>query len=271
MVKLGRRKSVLAKQKLKKSRLQKIMRLGRYSLPILAIIGGIFTLSKAKPLWQKTFFSHPVTWQIDIRASGNDPISEKSKDLITHTAKTLLKDGDSESLEALTLAIRHLDVYEDVHVIKIRPGLVSIFVKERSPFFCLISDKDKIKYVTRTGDIYGTTDAPDAPPCSIVLSGIKEAKLTPDLLRKTLLEAGDLLELGSTAGFTFTKMLFNPYRGFTVWLKEGGTEVAMGRLPFHDKFPKLKEILSNVANKSEIAVRVELDFNGKAFIKTQKM
>ena len=269
---LNKKKSVLSKQKLKKGRWYALVRLSRYAVPVVAAVAMVVCFQRMKPIWQSVFAPNPVTWNIDIRASGNEPVTDKARDSITALTKGKLMSGDKGELLAVASAIRSMDLYEDVHVIKIRPGLVSIFVKERSPHYCVLMEKDRMRYVTRTGDIYSYAQGGDGlTACAVVLTGISGLKMSGDELRATLIEGGDLLEVATEFGFKLSTMSFNPYRGFTIWLKDGGTEVAMGRKPFHDKLPKLKDILEKVAGRSEIAVRVELDFHGKAFIKTQKM
>ena len=67
-------------------------------------------------------------------------------------------------------------------------------------------------------------------------------------------------------------MSYRRFRGFFVILEAQETRFQVpGRAPFAGKLDKLQGILSKLDAKGEVAQRVELDYQGKAFIKLKKM
>ena len=64
---------------------------------------------------------------------------------------------------------------------------------------------------------------------------------------------------------------FKRFRGFFVVLQTSETEVALGRSPFSGKLVRLHEILKRLEKTSSTAARIELDYQGKAFIKEKKL
>lgn len=80
-------------------------------------------------------------------------------------------------------------------------------------------------------------------------------------------EARLLINEGLRYNIHYRAIHLDPYRGFQVLLKDKRIRVEMGRTPFKKRYIKLVKILSNLSRKKVNQARIELDYQGKAFIK----
>jgi hypothetical protein len=88
-----------------------------------------------------------------------------------------------------------------------------------------------------------------------------------DEQHRIILEAINLLD-SIKLNFEITAIEYKKFRGFFVQTKDD-LEVAIGRAPFNNKIIKLSSLIENLKSKNIIPKKIELDYDGKAFI-TQK-
>ncbi|MBF0440461.1 MAG: hypothetical protein HQK54_01015 [Oligoflexales bacterium] len=166
----------------------------------------------------------------------------------------------------------------------------SIFILDKNKIVVTISlrtpimlvETDKIRYLTKSGAIYGEAEKPETENLP-VLSGIFSQRETPFQFlpdnslelredEKTLVsEAIQLLNISRNKGFDLIKIGYIIYRGFSMILEENQTEIIIGRSPFSTSIDRLGHILIKLKEKGSIAARIELDYNGKAFIKEKNL
>ncbi|MCX6104762.1 MAG: hypothetical protein NTY08_02910 [Proteobacteria bacterium] len=285
----SRRESVLTRQKPRnqKSRWRSLKaRVIGIALFCGVVAGGAFIYSKNR--FQRSNLSvksarviDPNSWDLVLKLGEHTSISDQARSDLLNTTRHLLGQGSHEDLEMAAKAIQKLGSYADVRVTKIAPFNVIISLTKREPVFCV--ESDKLRLVSTLGEIYGQVDQSAGEACpGPVLSGVFEDRLpvelgedltvTVDSTTKLLLrEAITLLQDARKKDLVLEHLQLQKFRGFVCELAATKTEVALGRAPFVEKLDKLKGILDKLALRQEQAQRIELDYQGKAFVKLKKM
>ena len=285
----NRRDSVLTKQKPRnqKSRGRPL----KTRLIAIALFCGVAAIGVF--VFSKTRFQHsslavksarvidPNSWDLALKLGEHTSISDQARSDLLTTARHLLGQGSHEDLEKAARGIQKLGSYADVRVTKIAPFNVIISLTKREPVFCV--ESDKLRLVSTAGEIYGQVDPSAGEVCpGPVLSGVFEDKIPVELgddltvavdsATKVLLrEALTLLQDARKKDLVLEHLQVQKFRGFVCELAATKTEVALGRAPFAEKLEKLKGILDKLALRQEQAQRIELDYQGKAFVKLKKM
>ncbi len=175
--------------------------------------------------------------------------------------------------------IQQLESFASVHLLRLDREQVTVTLHRRSPQLCL--QADKVRLISSTGDVYGSPD-PTACPGPVVLGIIQRANTHYAMQSNYTLELTDdeqtavneVLTLWSElqeSKLAVASIEYRLYRGFIITLRDNATEVAVGRAPFNGRLSRLSEILAKLAQKGETAQRIELDYQGKAFIKLKKI
>ena len=285
----SRRESVLTRQKPRnqKSRWRSLKaRVIGITLFCGVAAGGAFIYGKNR--FQRSNLSvksarviDPNSWDLVLKLGEHTSISDQARSDLLNTTRHLLGQGLHENLETAAKAIQKLGSYADVRVTKIAPFNVIISLTKREPVFCV--ESDKLRLVSTLGEIYGQVDQSAGETCpGPVLSGVFEDKLpvelgedltvTVDSTTKLLLrEAITLLQDAQKKDLVLEHLQLQKFRGFVCELAATDSEVALGRAPFVEKLDKLKGILDKLALRQEQAQRIELDYQGKAFVKLKKM
>lgn len=286
MARKGRGKgSVLSRQKPKKARrkgaplpLWRKALLGLAGVLIIAGVYGVWSWSKR--------LSGPSDkapdWTVTLKVDGEQPLPDKAADAILAAVKKHIGKGTRDDLRRAAKAAQQTEAYARIHVLKLASGEVVVNVRPRTPLLCL--EADKLRLVSADGSVFGTPDGGRADACpGPVLKGLFEQGRTRFTLKEdftlaldadetTALKEGlELLDGAKAQGLKLGAIEFRKFRGFFVTLQGNETEVAVGRAPFPGKLQKLQGILQKLSEKGEVAVRIELDYQGKAFIKLKKM
>ena len=149
----------------------------------------------------------------------------------------------------------------------------------------LASVGGKTRFLTLDGTVYG--DANDASGNqtgahpSVLVGGIlnqspgasidsSQRVVTSNEEKRHLLEAVDIWQRAIEAGVDVSSINFQKFRGFSILLADQ-TEIVIGIKPFDYKLKKLRGILDGLKRDGVVASRIELDYEGKAFIKEKKL
>lgn len=224
-------------------------------------------------------------WDVQIMDGDGDPLSDDlRKDIYRISARTL-KSGSPSDLASLISGVEALGTLEQVSVVRPRYQSVVVKASVRKPAM-MVTVGPKTRYLTVDGTVYGELSddftAPAAQPTLVTLSGIFETRsggfqfdhsmrliVSPD--EKTLLLDGlQLGKLVSKQSLEVKSINHQGYRGFAIVLTDG-TEVVLGPAPFEYKLEKLLSILGKLKSQGSTASRIELDYDGKAFIKERKI
>lgn len=289
------KRSVLAKQKPKKAGAKKKPD-GRWPLAWKLLAGaglvglalfGTYQLKRRAVAWLASN-DKPIAWRITLKPEDGATVSDQTWSSIYETARKTLAQGGSEDLKRTAAAIQRLDAFARVSVVRLSQQDVAIEVRARQPVLCVKADQ--LRLIGADGEVFGSPEKDGIPCPGPVLvdifderasgaTGGKRFSLAEDFTldvspeeREALKEAVSLQSEGKRRQLKIRSMDYQKFRGFLVVLAEpDGLELELGRAPFGPKLEKLDGLLQKLHEKGEQAARIELDYQGKAFIKLKKM
>jgi hypothetical protein len=282
MPKTKRAKSVLRRQKPRRSKGGQGWR-KRAAIAALVVTGAVGVALVARRAWTAAFRAapaEPIDWKVTFRVDGDHAVPDAAAEKIVAIVRKQLGAGDPESLRRTARAVQQAESYASVHLLRLGMSEVAVALMPRIPALCVAADH--LRFISTDGDVYGQPDGPNDCPGPVV-SGIFAPERTRYALgddfaleltqdeRTAVREAIALRSAASSRKLTLKTIEHRPYRGFFVTLDGRDTEIAVGRAPFEAKLARLVEILGRLAQSKEDAARIELDYQGKAFIKVKKM
>ena len=222
-----------------------------------------------------------IQWNVDLQLEGEHPLTDRKSEEVRRIAQDLLRTGDRSELVNLASSIQRVDGYGHVHALRVTNDRLLISLRPRIPVMCV--EADQLRLVSDQGEIYGLAGIEGKPSCpgpkligifgnneKFELSDTQTVNLTPEV-QTAVLEAITLLNDANSHEMKFLSIEFRKHRGFTVQLDGIETMVSLGRAPFLPKLDKLKLLLGKLASRGEVAMRIELDYQGKAFVKLKKL
>jgi cell division septal protein FtsQ len=283
-MKSKKKSSVLKRQKPKRGRKKplaaRLKLYGGLTALALGVAAGAYTVYTFKT--KGVFVADgpdKIDWKVTLKTNDPDPLPEKAAENVIAAVKRHAGDGSKKSLAQAAEAVQKLDSYAQVSLIKLSPSELAVHVKRRVPTLCVVADR--LRFVAADGVVFGTPDnASECPGPTLtgafeerrkfVMKGDHTLQLENEE-RAVLKEAVELLRLAKEKKHAFAQVDYRRYRGFFVTLEGSGAGVAIGRAPFSAKLDKLQTILAKLQAKGQVAERIELDYQGKAFIKSKKM
>lgn len=198
---------------------------------------------------------------------------------IRQTAKSILiaqsKTQDiRDVMQRSAIAVRRSLSAESVTLTKMSRDKIHVTIVLRKPKLVIFYDKPR--YVDSSGSVYGLASFEEptydelhglylrGTPIEFMNDG---TILLPSDQRRALLNALELQRDLIPLGLGSTSMHFDPYTGLRVHVNSTDTSITFGQPPFEDKVRELKKILSGLHQSHKVAARIELDYNGKVFIK----
>ena len=159
-------------------------------------------------------------------------------------------------------------------IIKTRPDHVNVYVRVRRPLLKMKVNQ-KLRYISNQGKIFGVIKKESTLP---LLTGVLKDdeeyhRDVEDMFILTLEEnsaiheALTLVRLANASDFPVSSMNYEKYRGLSLKIKGINTDVHVGNPPYEQKLKKLTQIIDSLHKKKSHALRIELDYEGKAFIK----
>jgi hypothetical protein len=88
--------------------------------------------------------------------------------------------------------------------------------------------------------------------------------------REHLLQAVDLGARAAEQGIEVKRVHYQKFRGYSIFSPDN-SEIVVGLGPFDYKVKKLRGILEGLKRDGIVASRIELDYEGKAFIKERRL
>jgi hypothetical protein len=217
-------------------------------------------------------------WRIDIKNEGSESLDDN---LVIKIRSTLQSELGAASIDFQHLSnlVRKIGSFTTVRIAQISGRHLVVQVTPRVPSLCI--EADQIRFIDKDGTVYGspnTLNECPGPPLKGVFDVSHKHTLNEDATleltsaEQTIIK--DALSLrNSLVSFELqpTSMHFTKHRGFTVTLKDKSPEITLGYPPFETRLDKLVSLLSKLASKGEEALRIELDYQGKAFLKLKKI
>jgi hypothetical protein len=273
--------SVLSRQRPKKNRKK-----GRFSwsqmsfyagcaVAILVLAGTFFYLFSGKTT---VVAGKSRNWKLTIKAQDRSLLENQEEAAIIQAVKSHVTVGDQKDLLRAIATIKTDETFAKVHFVRTGIDQLTLYYAKRVPIMCY-QGPDQLHYISSAAEIYGFVDDPQKCPGPIVTGILDERKKSGKnaVLSLTVEEqknTDNAIQLAKILVFYKhepTKLSFEKYRGFYINIKDLETDIALGNPPFETKLEKLGEVLKKISSKGEVAQRIELDFQGKAFIKMKKL
>ena len=263
------------KNRRKMQRHRQILKWAFLTGSLVMIAAGIWLVAQ-KPFAKKVV--PKISWQVVVHETNGLNLSESKTKRIVKIAGSVLRTGEEKELRAVARQIQQSGEFAKVHVLRTAHNKITVGVSERTGVMSI--EADKVRQLSKEGVVFGELPESSTLP---LLRGVFDNRpeafafrddQSLDLTDDEGLVIGEALELwrdGTQAGFAIKALEYKRFRGFFVTFSNSEVEVALGRSPFKEKFGRLQEIIDRLEKSGGHAARIELDYQGKAFIKEKKM
>ena len=272
--------SVLSRQRPKKSRKNsgfswsKLCLYVGCTLAVLILAGTFFYVYSGKTT---VVAGKSRNWKLTIKAEDKSLLGNQEEQAIIQAVKAHVTEGDQRDLVKAIAAIKTDETFAKVHFVRTGLDQLTLYYAKRVPVMCY--QGEQLHYISTAAEIYGFVEDPQTCPGPVVTGILEERKKSPKnvvlaLSAEEQKNTENALQLSKNLAYYKhepTKLSFEKYRGFFINIKDLETDIALGNPPFETKLEKLGEVLKKISSKGEVAQRIELDFQGKAFIKMKKL
>lgn len=230
------------------------------------------------------FIMPPKEWRIEVMNTTGAQLPDDVRRDVYKIALKNLKTGSPAELRLLARQIEAAGLLESVRVVRPLIDTVILSAEIRRPML-LIEVGGRTRFLAADGSVFGdvndTTISPNVPKPTVRLTGIFDQRPNPQLdqsnrvitnsdERRHLRDALEIWRLVGENKIPAKSLNFQKFRGYALTL-EDETEIVIGLKPFAYKLKKLNDILAGLARDGILAARIELDYEGKAFIKERKL
>ena len=242
--------------------------------PLFVVLYFYFITPVNKKFEQKTGLSHPIKPSWELTLKSNSLVTDKEK--IIRTLPKIIQ--DAKTTQEVAQKIQKYFSFAKTTILQTAPEKLIIYIEDRVPEFSTLADKQRL--VSIDHEIYGELSSAykNLPRLQNILKkGRKNYTFSENASlvleeeeKERLLEAQMILRLAEQNTLNVKEITFVEYRGFKLNFRQDKTEVFLGRKPFEKKFLKLLQIKKQFKNEDGATRRIELDYDGKSFIKTLK-
>jgi cell division septal protein FtsQ len=270
---MGKSRRVLRNQRPKKRRRR---------LPIKPFIYLFAASLAALGLWYSSHFISefqfratertPLQWRINVL--GEQLSSAQLSDLhrvITNKAPY----GAPAELDQAARTLQAKLAMERVRIVRTGSDQLAIFIKARRAFLRVFTGKERL--LSEVGQIYGTATEADQQlpllkglPMDDVSWGSDGTLEVSAEVEQLIQQAILLTKECHKYRFAIDTLEYIPYRGYQVTRAQDQIQIIVGFEPFDDKLARLTNLIDSLKKKSSHVERIELDYQGKAFIKQKK-
>jgi hypothetical protein len=226
----------------------------------------------------------PNDWRIDVQSEAGTPLPEDIRRNVYAVAQKQLRFGSPDELKMLARQVEAMGTLENVKVIRPLANTVVFSARLRKAAL-LVLVGGRTRYLTLDGAVFGDDSVVNDNPLwerpTVVVTGVFDQApnpafdqsmkliLTPEQSRH-LAEAIEVWQQIATSHVEAKAINFKKFRGFSISTPDD-TEIVIGVKPFDYKLKKLRGILDGLKRDGTLAERIELDYEGKAFIKERKL
>jgi len=241
----------------------------------LILIGTLFYLYQNKTT---VIPGKDRNWKLTIKADDRSLLGDQEEAAIIHAVRAHISNGDPDDLLKAIATIKTDVSFAKVHFVRTGLEQLTLYYAKRVPVMCYQGDQ-QLYFISTAAEIYGFVDDPQKCPGPLVtgiLDGRRNVKRNAvlTLSKEEQQNTERALQLAKILAYYKhdpTKLSYEKYRGFYINIRDLETEIALGNPPYETKLEKLGEVLKQISSKGEVAQRIELDFQGKAFIKMKKL
>ena len=216
------------------------------------------------------------SWQVSMSTATGEAVELHVQEKILEACDRFLRSGHRDELSFLARYLMQESSFDKVVVSRGKPH--QILLQLSAPKAVAMIHADTLRYVSESGNIFGRVHEASNPPLTL-FSGVFEGddsiysvgpsnKLVVGnkVLGKVrlLLSA---LNMAVEAGLEVTSVDHHPFRGLSMILASK-IHVTLGHPPFEKKMSRLSSLLHQAEDSQKMIQKIELDYKGKAFVKT---
>jgi hypothetical protein len=282
---LKRPKSVLARQTPKKRKRSKTT-LTLISVIFLLAFGYFFNneisdyLSRQYGLIYQTKIAKlkNTPWTFHLHPKNLQNLSEQEKNDVLEYLVTTSKGKNVISLGDIAETLSKKKEFSYVHILQNSSQHATIYIEKHKAIAAILADRWRL--LSQDRKVFGRYD--DQENRFLKITGIfsdRQSDFSANLDHSLVVtrteqnridHAMALFNQAKRMSIGLVEIEYKPYRGYFVTLEEDLTKVAIGQAPFDDSLLKLDEILKELKKKNISTSLIELDYQGKAFIKKKK-
>lgn len=195
----------------------------------------------------------------------------------TETLRLLLEHGGD--LDEVAKRLQNTLPAKSVGLVDAGGERVLVAVTYRVPLIRV--EADLMRLLSTDGEIYGEARTEPEKMLPLItglfepretLTWNDEGALSLDTSRRqSVKDALELIDALKKSRIVFDEIRHVPSRGLTLVNQSEKFEVFLGRAPYDKKISRLEKILVKLRVKGTTAARIELDYEGKAFIKEKAL
>lgn len=216
-----------------------------------------------------------VNWKVYIRGIEHEPHATLPLARLATEAEMAARATPGRRLDAIAKNIQARLHAKQVTVARQSGDELQIVLNFREPVMRVAADRTRL--LDKDGEVY-TEPFQNSQEQLPLLSGLfaegyhpewtpgGALKLTEDQQR-IVGEAIALQQNIQDKKLSFSELRHVKFRGFTVVDQNKHLEILLGQAPYDKKLDRLQALLQQVQQKGQTISRIELDYEGKAFIK----
>ncbi len=200
-------------------------------------------------------------------------LSEAEKNSILEKYRQL-SSASPENLEAFSRGLYRGLGLRSIQLIQTAPDKLAIATETFKPK--LIVELDRPRFVTEDGIIFGSAASNEGSGLPILKGLYKNASFTKSENETLVLspanqriveEALLAIQEGARYNIQYRSLNYDEFRGLSGDLLEPAYRITIGFRPFDAKYLKLEKVIGSLKDRGLTSASIELDYNGKAFVK----
>ncbi len=249
---------------------------------LIAVVGGAFYISHNLPKAPRAIAAKAKKIpDLQIQIKPDETIVLKPNELaqIHDVIKAAVREAGGIDIDQIAKRLHKGTDLERIHIFRPTPEQLIVSLKKRIPVLSVMADR--LRFLTRDGVVYGEIHDNQTPLIRLngVFSGRSDdhfelsetnSLVTSENEKNVLSEAVELNDVVQARGLMVDFIEFQEYRGFVIHLADENIEVAIGRKPFDMRLKRLQTTIDQLKKNGILFSRIELDYDGKAFIKEKK-
>lgn len=214
-------------------------------------------------------------WQVSMTTTSGEPLSPATEARVLAACQRFLRTAHRDELHFIAEYLMRESAFDRVILRRGNPREITIELS--APYPVAIIKADTLRFVSSTGVIFGRVHAESSKTLTL-LSGIftdntdyhlsaANKLIVSAVITTKIRELLAALDLAKAQNLAVASLHHHPFRGLMMELKDH-TEVVLGHAPFAKKIARLQAIFDQAETSQQPIKKIELDYKGKAFIKT---
>jgi len=162
-----------------------------------------------------------------------------------------------------------------IQLIQTAPDRLAIATEPFTPR--LVAELDQLRFVTDDGIVFGGQSPSEAPTLPVLrglyksspfVKGDNDTFILSAANQRIVDEALLAIKEASRYNIQYRSLTYDEFRGLSAEMLEPNYRITLGFRPFEAKYLRLEKVIENLKDRGLTSATIELDYKGKAFVKT---